>query len=325
MTAPSLIEIPLRQARCFRPLFLAASALTLIACADESAVPDGRPRAERAASLYGAVWSEETIVSADGGARWAQETIADFRRIAPADAPARIEPLDTSSCVMRQPVEGESVRHVFAGRGAGAAPLYLLNDSGAQADAASDQLHVVNIAVTETRAPVHLVLASETGVIWNLLTAEGARIPAITIISGGGAGVAGAPPETTIEALYGEALTRCAVSPARQPQADWGLMRRAANAASPERALLDARKGAAAAYEAWFSKWYGTAGRVETVSAMQLGAVLIGPSPATKADRVPMRPLAGATLKLSLADRLIIGSPRDYEAAVSRRAANTGS
>lgn len=287
-------------------------------------MPDGRPRADAGASLYGAVWPEDAIIGA-GGAGWAQAAIADFRSIAPADAPARIEPLDTTSCVMRRPVEGERVRHVFAGRGAGAASLYQIDDSRRSADAASDQLRVVNVVVTENDAAVHLVLASETGVIWNLLPGEGVRISAVTIISSRGAGVAGAPPEATIEALYGEALSRCGVEPARRPQADWALARRATKAAAPERAHFEARNKAADAYEAWFKKWYGAAGLAETISAMQLGAVLIGPAPATKADRVAMRPLAGATVKLSLADRLIIGSPRDYEAAVSRRAADAGS
>lgn len=306
-------------------VLVVAAALALASCSGGDAVPDGRPRPDKTSSLFGTIWPEETIVGGGGGVGWAQEAIANFRRVSAADAPARVEPLDTSSCVMKKPAAGDLVRHVIVGRGAGAAPLYQIDAARGRADAAADQLRLVNIVVTEKSAPVHLVLASESNVVWNILAAADTRIAAITAISGGGVGVAGAPEGVAIEAIYGEALTRCGVTPARQPQNDWALVRRAAKAAAPERAYLADRRQAADAYDAWFAKWYGAAPGAQTIAQFEIGAALVGPAPASKADRVPMRPLSGATLKLSLADRLIIGAPRDYEAAAARRAEQAGS
>lgn len=297
-------------------VFLAAAALALAACENQSAVPDGDPRAAYETGPFGKVWREDAIVDASGSAAWAQQMIAGYERAGPKSAPARIEPLDTSSCLMAKPAPGALVRHVIVERGAGEPPLFQIG-AGGPAGADADRLRIVNVAITETSAPVHLVLASESTVIWNLLPAPGAAISGIAAVSGGGVGIAGSPPGIEVQALYGEALTRCEVRPARRPLADWPFTRQAANGSGPQREALAARRAQADAYEAWFRKWYGVPPDKNEIAQMGAGAVLIGPLPKDESARVPMRTLAGATMQMSLTGRLIIGSEQDYQTAAS--------
>lgn len=299
-----------------RILLAAAAGVTLSACEDQSAVPDGDPRSAYETGQFGKVWREDAIVHASGQAAWAQQAIAGFERAGPQSAPARIEPLDTSSCLMVKPAPGALVRHVIVERGAGEPPLFQIG-SGGPAGASIDRLRVVNVAITETSAPVHLVLASESTVIWNILPAPGAAVSAVAAVSGGGVGVAGVPSEVEVQALYGEALSRCEVRPARRPQEDWLFTRQSKKGSVPQRDALAERHVQADAYDAWFRKWYGAPAEKDAIAQMRAGTVLIGPLPKDESKRVPMRTLAGATVQLSLTGRLIIGSEQDYLTAAS--------
>lgn len=300
--------------------FAAVSTLALLACADQSAVPKGDPRYNREAGLKGFTYPEDVLAEAGGRLGWAQGAIADYARVAPDDVPARIEPLDTTSCVVARPAAGDLVRHVFVERGVGEASLYQIHDAdlSGRASAVRDQLRVVNVVVTEKSAPVHLVLSSETSVIWNILPAAGVAIANIAAVSADGVGLAGAAPTVAVQAYYGEALTRCDVAPVRQPQDDWAFTRNAMKAGGAQRQSLDALRADADAYEAWLTKWFGAAAVTGAIAHQGIGAVLIGPTPASAQARVAMRPLAGSTLKLSLSDHVIVGRKRDYEEALAR-------
>lgn len=303
-----------------RILLAAAAAVMLAACEDQSAVPDGDPRYDRETGLKGFIYPEDVLADANGGLGWAQAAIAGYARVAADDVPARIEPLDTTSCIVSKPAAGDIVRHVFVERGAGAASLYQIHDAelGGRASAPRDQLRVVNVAVTEKSASVYLVLSSETSVIWNIMPAEGVTISGVVAVSADGVGVAGAPAGVAVQAYYGEALTRCEISPVRRPQDDWVFTRNAMKAGGAQREALNALRAQADAYDAWLSKWFGAPAMKDVVAQQGVGAVLVGPKPASAETRVAMRPLAGSTLQLSLADHVIVGGKRDYDEALAR-------
>ncbi len=309
-----------------RILLAAAAAVTLAACEDQSAVPSGDPHYARETGLKGFLYPDAALAEASGRLGWAQGAIAGYARVSPNDVPARVEPLDTSSCIVAKPAAGDLVRHVFVERGAGEASLYQIHDAdiGGRASAARDRLRVINVAVTERSAPVYLVLSSETSVLWNILPAEGATIAAIAAISADGVGVAGAPPGVEVQAYYGEALARCDLAPVRRPQDEWVFTRNAMKAGGDQREALDALRVQADAYDAWLSKWFGASALKGAVAQQGIGAVLIGPMPASADKRAAMRPLAGATLQLSLADHVIVGGKRDYEEALARLTAAAG-
>lgn len=301
-------------------ILLAAAALALTACENQSAVPEGDPRAAFETGAFGKVWREDAIVHASGAAAWAQQAIADYERVGPNAAPGRIELLDTSSCLMAKPAPGAKVRHVIVERGAGEPPLFQIGATARGAGA--DRLRVVNAVITDKSAPIHLVLASESNVIWNLLPAPGVTISAVAAISGGGVGIAGVPDGVEVQALYGEALSRCEITPARRPQEDWAFTRQARSGSGPQREAFAARLAQADAYDAWFRKWYGAPAEKDAIAQMGAGAVLIGPLPQDAKARVPMRSLAGATVQMSMTGRLVIGSEEDYLAAASTATAD---
>ena len=177
--------------------------LTLAACADRGSVPDGDPREGAQRDLRGIAYREDALADASGRFHWAQAAIADYRRADQKTFPARVEVLDTASCLLTKPASGDLVRHVFVERGVGEAPIYQFSDEdvGARAERFvdsyvatkgkarpsvayddADVMRLVNVVVTEKSAPVHLVLTSETNVIWNILPAAGAQISAIAVV-----------------------------------------------------------------------------------------------------------------------------------------------
>jgi len=325
--------------RCFiRPLFLAAAALTLAACEDKSAVPDGDPRKGAERDLRGLAYREDALADAEGRFHWSQAAIAGYR---PADQslyPAHIETLDTGSCLLTKPNEGDVIRHVIVERGVGETPLYQMSEedigsrakryvdsyvaTGGKAKPSAgyddaDVMRLVNVVVTEKSAPVHLVLSSETNVIWNILPAAGAKISAIAVISGDGVGVAHAPEGTVIEAIYGEALKRCDVHPARRPKDDWSFVRNAKGSGGSylKQALAD-NNARASAYASWFSKRFGASAENGAIAHRGLGAVLIGPMPTGEGARAPMATLEGTTVLLSRSDYFVLGAQREYQRAL---------
>lgn len=313
--------------------------LTLAACADRGSVPDGDPREGAQRDLRGIAYREDALADASGRFHWAQAAIADYRRADQKTFPARVEVLDTASCLLTKPASGDLVRHVFVERGVGEAPIYQFSDEdvGARAERFvdsyvatkgkarpsvayddADVMRLVNVVVTEKSAPVHLVLTSETNVIWNILPAAGAQISAIAVISGDGAGVVNAPEGAPIEALYGEALKRCEVFPARRPKDDWSFVQNTRRKGGEYAAKALAENNArASAYASWFDKRFGASAEAGAIVHRGLGAVLVGPLPEGEGAKAPMRTLEGAGVLLSRSDHLVVGARRDYQRELS--------
>lgn len=338
----------MRQRQTARLLLLAASALLAASCADQGAIPDGDPREGASRGLRGIAYREDALADASGRFHWAQAAIDGYRFADQKTFPARIEVLDTASCLLTKPKEGDVVRHVVVERGVGEAPLYQMSeeDIGDRAKRFVDSyvatkgkarpsvsyedgdvMRFVNVVVTEKSAPVHLVLTSETSVIWNILPAPGVNISALAVISGDGVGVVNAPTGAGVEALYGEALKRCAVFPARRPKEDWSFVQNARQSRSSTlKEALDDNNGRATAYASWFHKRFGALAEADAIIHRGLGAVLIGPLPQGDGAKAPLRTLEGATLLLSRSDHLVVGAQRDYQrdlSALTEAAANT--
>lgn len=316
-----------------------AAAVLLAACADQGAVPDGDPREGARRDLRGVAYREDALADASGRFHWAQAAIADYRAADQKTFPARVEVLDTSSCLLTKPAEGDLLRHVIVERGAGEVPFYQISDEDIGARAArfvdsyvatkgkarpsvayddADVMRLVNVVVTEKSAPVHLVLTSETNVIWNILPAAGVRVSAIAVLSGDGVGVVNAPAGVEVEALYGEALKRCEVFPARRPREDWSFVQNTRRQGGDYAAKALAENNArASAYASWFSNRFGVSAESGAIVHRGLGAVLIGPLPEGEGAKAPMRTLEGATLFLSRSDHLVVGARRDYQRELS--------
>lgn len=292
---------------------------SLAACTDVSEIPAGDPRKGAVRNPFGVAWPQEALIDAGGVAHWAQEAIADYQPIDQRIFPARVEMLDTGPCHLPKPAAGAIVRHVIVERGAGAAPLYQMSDAELVARSSADHenddvLRPLNVVVTEQSTPVHLVLTSETSVLWNIMPAPGATIAGVTLVSGDGAGLANLPVGVPVAAIYGEALERCGVHPARLPTPDWPAVQTVKKTgAAALKATLAEKTAHGEAYAAFIDKRLGADASAGAIAQRGLGAALIGPMPKGASARAPMRTLKSATVLVSRSDRLIIGARRDYE------------
>lgn len=157
-----------------------------------------------------------------------------------------------------------------------------------------------DVAVTETSAPVFLVLENRSGNrIWNIHLAPGARIDRVVLLGGDQAGVANLDPVVPVEVLLDDGLAACGISPAHplnrghallQPQGASGLT------PADQAAELARIEAAAAAYDQWFRDSFGVSTRDR--AGFDRGAVsAIGPVPAAEAGRAIYAPIAGAEIR----------------------------
>ena len=154
----------------------------------------------------------------------------------------------------------------------------------APGDAHAFQAH--DIAVTETAAPVYLVLESGGGNrIWNIHLAEGARIERVVLLGGAQSGVANLDPVIPVEVILAGGLADCGVAPADAP-AD-GFAEVAAEVATE----------VSAAHDRWFRDSFGVSpgqGRIGFARGM---VSVIGPLPGPATPRAIYAPIAGAEIR----------------------------
>lgn len=80
------------------------------------------------------------------------------------------------------------------------------------------RFEVYDVAVTETGAPVYLILENRSGNrIWNIHAAEGVRIERVVLLGGDQAGVANLDPVVPVEVILAPGLAECGILPAYPP------------------------------------------------------------------------------------------------------------
>jgi hypothetical protein len=165
-----------------------------------------------------------------------------------------------------------------------------------------DPANRIDVIVTDTSAPVYLVLHSGfSGTLWHVVTAPGVRIAHVAAVGPGALGVSLPDPATPVE--FVEA---CAPRPAREPAPHWDLFHRIGSGPEYE---AKAREWFAA-YDGWFRAAFGQGVEAVTFGAFAADHVLAGPAPAAP---VPWRPFDGATVVQGPTGTAFAGSKRDAE------------
>jgi hypothetical protein len=148
-----------------------------------------------------------------------------------------------------------------------------------------DPARRIDVIVTETSAPVYLVLQTGvSGTVWHVVAAPGVRIAHVAAVGPGGLGVS--LPDTATPVEFVEA---CAPRPVREPARHWDLFHRIGSDASYEAKA----RGWFADYDRWFRGAFGEGVEAVTVGGFAADHVLAGPAPAAP---VPWRPFQGATV-----------------------------
>lgn len=236
------------------------------------------------------------------------------------DIPAEITTIRTIlGCKLTPPGAGSLVGHATAATSDMPLALRTYNDAqlAAEVQAFVDQVRderadapvigpgpayeAYNVAVTETGAPVYLVLENLAGNrIWNIHTVPGARIERVILLGGAQAGVANLDPVVPVEVLLGDGLAGCGITPAYLPNAANPLYQAIASGdlsdAEAKDRLAEVR-AAVDAYDLWFRDSFGVTAGESRIGFDRGTLSVIGPAAQDAEVKASFRSLAGARIR----------------------------
>ena len=239
------------------------------------------------------------------------------------DIPAEITTIrPISGCKLTPPQDGTEVGHVTASSTGIMLPLVTYNDadlatavqglvdgyrktgSASVSTPSSLAFEVYDVAVTETRAPVYLVLESGSGKrIWNIHLAPGARVERVVLLGGTHVGVANLDPVVPVEVLPGAAMAECGIEPAYPLNAGHRFFEVLKNGPASYKAEAEAKfavmQDRIAAYNTWFRDTFGVLAD-ETRAGFDGGTVsVVGPQPGEAEPKAVYASIQGASIRMT--------------------------
>lgn len=309
----------------------------LTACSDTSSVPQGNAADHVRDRRFGAEAAPQVMFTETGVPAWVQQAVADWRPVDPTDdMPAAVEKARVSnSCTLRRPAKGERVAnvHMSSGTRGTKSSLYAFDKddvtSRAKAwinmarkghrppsaeRAIARSMSPIDVVVTDTKAPVYLVLQGGHSRLWNIHAAPGARIAHITVVGGRYVGVANAPEGVKVEFLTGKKAESCGATPFLKPNDRWDAVVRAKNGDSIMKEAVNMREGKYRKYSRWFKHNFGTSASHAIVGDDVVGHALVGSLPASAEQRVPYASLKSARVLVTPADYIMVETPKAFRA-----------
>lgn len=251
------------------------------------------------------------------------EVITGYGTRVGSDIPAEITTIrPISGCRLTPPLAGTAVGHVTAGETGLRLAFLTYNDTdlaaavqgfvdryresgpSAPGDGAELAYEAYDVAVTETGAPVYLVLESARGNrIWNIHLAPGARVERVILLGGAHAGVANLDPVVPVEVLPGEALAACGIVPAYPPNPGNRVFAALKTGSASDKAAAEAKLAAiqnrVGAYNTWFRDSFGVPAD-ETRAGFAGGTVsVVGPQPGAAGPKAVYAGIQGARIRLT--------------------------
>jgi hypothetical protein len=252
-----------------------------------------------------------------------KDVIADHKTSVFQDIPAEITMIrPISGCKPTPPLEGTVVGHVTAGS-SGLNLAFLTYDDAALAAAVQDFVNAYratgstevptspgiayesyDVAVTDTRRPVYLVLVNPEGRrIWNIHLAEGARVERVVLLGGDHAGVANLDPVVPVEVMSDKSLAECGIFPAYPLNAGHRFFGDLADAtggakveAEQKLAKLQSRVDA---WDTWFRDSFGVDAGT-TRAGFDSGMIsVVGPQPGAEEPKAVYAPIQGSRIRMT--------------------------
>jgi hypothetical protein len=307
-----------------------ASVLSLAGCGDGGVPTDSPYKGQTAETFSMQLKGQRTI---DGGKKlhWFQEYVAGYVKPDAAKLPAALTALDTvSGCKLPQPDKASTLVQAITWNSKTYAPLYLIDDDkldkitrnvmavvkgghnpALALDKREGQLLQVDVAVTESK-PVHIVLASTSEVLWNIVPGPDAKITGISIISRNSAvAVANVPADVPVAAITGKDAERCGALPALMPVKDYPGVKMQLHRANDNDAKYAEKMKKYRAYNSYFRRQFGVDSDDVSIGVSVMNHVAIGPVPGQD-GRLPFRSLEGAEIRVSPSAFVFFGSEGDY-------------
>ncbi len=240
-----------------------------------------------------------------------------------SDIPAEITMIrPISGCRVTPPLEGSAVGHVTAGVTALNLAMLTYNDATLAAavqgfvnayrdggttgvlDPAGLAYEAYDVAVTQTDAPVYLVLESSAlNRMWNIHLAPGARIERVILLGGTHAGVANLDPVIPVEVLPGDAMTACGIDPAYLPNPGHRFFKDLTTGTGSEKAQAEATyvvlQDRVAAYNTWFRDSFGVPADETRAGFDDATVSVIGPQPGEGVAKAVYAPVQGSRIRMT--------------------------
>jgi hypothetical protein len=248
------------------------------------------------------------------------DVITGYATRVEADIPAEIMTIrPILGCKPTPPLQGTVVGHVATGSSDVRTALATYNDThlasevqvfvnlyrekgGANAVIRSaPSYEAYDVAVTETRGPVYLVLENRWGNrIWNIHLAPGARIERVVLLGGEQAGVANLDPVVPVEVILSDGLAACGISPGYPLNKGHLFFQSLANgamSAAEGETKLAMIAQQVDAYDIWFRDSFGV-----TASASRIGydsgtISVVGPVPGAAEPKAAYARIEGAKIR----------------------------
>lgn len=158
-----------------------------------------------------------------------------------------------------------------------------------------------DVAVTETSAPVYLVLHNRWGNrLWNIHLAPGARIERVVLLGGDQAGVANLDPVVPVEVVLGAELDACGIRPAFPLNAGHLFFQAiesgsvSQDEAASRMASIDA---AVAAYDTWFRDSFGVTASGSRIGYESGTIAVVGPVPGEAEAKAVFAPILASKIR----------------------------
>ncbi|MEM8870738.1 MAG: hypothetical protein AAGE38_10085 [Pseudomonadota bacterium] len=288
-------------------------------------------------SQTGRVWASPTVLNDSRAAVAISEIVEDYVAPGPADMLAEARLFDKSPvCWFKSPEPGQKVVSVNLEQALHPAPVTAFNTvemveavtrtvervtrkNGQETELhlAAGDVRVVDVFVTDSSAPIYLVLQSlAANIIWNIHTAGDATVAHAALVGPGVSGIIVDSDQTKVEAMvisdfvgshrFGadDTIRDCMIRPWRKPRPEWQAWQKAERGNQLMTNQIESYAKGYAAYDAWFTRVFGTSAAAGTLSAQGASHVLVGPIPDTK---LSYRPISGAEAQIVRTDHVILG------------------
>lgn len=241
---------------------------------------------------------------------------------------APIAPLDT--CTPRRPAPNETIVNVQVNFGGPPTGVHALSKAelakqtmewigriqSRQSDldymprSKGNPVESKTVVLTDTSAPLYLILQSSDPTLWNVQAAPGVEIAHVAMVGRPGMGFHGPAGDYGIDPILISA--DCAAYPARAPAPHWDLYERpgALNSSNDYEGKAEERHRA---YTTWFEATFGIPSEQGAIGAWEASHVFAGPVPATP---FPYFPMEGAIIRAVPAEHMYHGSEEQIAAAL---------